>query len=113
VVAWSGSRAIMVRNAMRLPPWAPPGDPWSRCRVRWEGRTLDGRTRLPEARMGGEEIGEDRNGQATGPPGSPARGLEERDVWRFIGNVSPAIDPLRGEQRFTELPSAMNLEGPR
>jgi adenylate cyclase len=38
------------------------------------------------------------------------RGLEERDVWFSIVNVSPAIDPLRGEQRFTELLSAMNLE---
>jgi tetratricopeptide (TPR) repeat protein len=37
------------------------------------------------------------------------RGLEERDVWFIIVNVSPAIDPLRGEQRFTELLSAMNL----
>jgi TolB-like protein len=37
------------------------------------------------------------------------RGLAERDVWFIIVNVSPAIDPLRGEQRFTELISAMNL----
>jgi TolB-like protein len=41
------------------------------------------------------------------------RGLEERDVWFIIVNVSPAIDPLRGQQRFTELLSAMNLEDRR
>jgi TolB-like protein len=41
------------------------------------------------------------------------RGLEERDVWFIIVNVSPAIDPLRGEQRFTDLLSAMNLDGRR
>jgi tetratricopeptide (TPR) repeat protein len=39
------------------------------------------------------------------------RGLEQRDVWFIIVNVSPAIDPLRGQQRFTDLLSAMNLEG--
>jgi adenylate cyclase len=38
------------------------------------------------------------------------RGLEQRDVWFILVNVSPAIDPLRGEQRFKELLSAMNLE---
>ncbi|TVP55347.1 MAG: tetratricopeptide repeat protein [Gemmatimonadales bacterium] len=41
------------------------------------------------------------------------RGIEERDVWFVIVNVSPANDPLRGEQRFTDLLSAMNLEGRR
>lgn len=38
------------------------------------------------------------------------RGLEEQDVWFIIVNVSPAIDPLRGEPRFRELLRAMNLE---
>jgi TolB-like protein/Tfp pilus assembly protein PilF len=37
------------------------------------------------------------------------RGLEQRDVWFIIVNVSPAFDPLRGQRRFTELLSAMNL----
>jgi TolB-like protein len=41
------------------------------------------------------------------------RGLEERDVWFIIVNVSPAIDPLRGEPRFRDLLGAMNLEMPR
>jgi adenylate cyclase len=39
------------------------------------------------------------------------RGLEERDVWFILVNVSPAIDPLRGQRRFTDLLSAMNLQG--
>ena len=33
------------------------GERWSRCRVRWERRRLDGRTRLPNAWMGGGEEG--------------------------------------------------------
>jgi TolB-like protein/Flp pilus assembly protein TadD len=41
------------------------------------------------------------------------RGLEERDVWFILVNVSPAIDPLRGQPRFTDLLSAMNLEPAR
>ena len=41
------------------------------------------------------------------------RGLEERDVWFIIVNVSPAIDPLRSDPRFHELLRAMNLEVPR
>jgi adenylate cyclase len=41
------------------------------------------------------------------------RGLEERDVWFILVNVSPAIQALRDEPRFRELLAAMNLEGRR
>jgi adenylate cyclase len=41
------------------------------------------------------------------------RGLEERDVWFILVNVSPAIQSLRGEPRFRELLGAMNLEARR
>jgi TolB-like protein/Tfp pilus assembly protein PilF len=40
------------------------------------------------------------------------RGLEQRDVWFIIVNMSPAIRPLRDEPRFRELLRAMNLEVP-
>jgi TolB-like protein/Tfp pilus assembly protein PilF len=37
------------------------------------------------------------------------RGMEERDVWFIIVNVSPAIQSLRGEPRFRDLLQAMDL----
>jgi TolB-like protein len=41
------------------------------------------------------------------------RGLEERDVWFILVNVSPAIQSIRHEPRFRDLLGAMNLEGRR